>query len=271
VSARRYAIAALVGLGLTLGVPAGADSPPAAPGAEPPSESVGGPVATSFRFVEPADRTTAAPPRPQPVLDAARLAELRSRARALAPQPNVGAPSSASTARAPDVGVGFDALDGDDPPHQVPPDAQLAVGPNHLLTVVAGAAAVYDKSGAELVAPISLEAFFSPIPGCAGTFDPTALYDEEANRFFVGVDTCANAAAGCIDNRYCMAVSRTADPTGNWYLYWFDTTANAGDFFDFPRAGVGDEAIFWAATCSARSSTLTCGRSTRAPCTPVTC
>lgn len=244
-SARRRARAALSWLALasgTVGV-AGADRARAAEAEVAASGAAGGPVLVDLRLVPEAAASLASTPRPRPLFGRERLAELRARSLGLPPQPGIGAPGDLG-ARSAVEGAGFFAIDADDPPHAAPPDPQLAVGPNHLVVVVDGAAAVYDKTGAELVAPISLEDFFASVPGCAGSFDPTALYDEEANRFFVGTDTCANSAAGCVDNRYCMAVSRTADPSGDWYLYWLDTTADAGDFFDFPRAGIGDQAIF---------------------------
>ena len=67
-------------------------------------------------------------------------------------------------------------------------------------------------------------------PNCTGVFDPNAVYDEQADRFVLGID-----ADGV---NYCIAVSQTGDPTGSWNIYSFQTGSST-DFFDYPHAGIG--------------------------------
>ncbi len=120
----------------------------------------------------------------------------------------------------------------------VPPDPETAAGPGHVVVVVNTAFEVFNRAGASIAGPFEFDAFFAGVNGCTGTFDPNVLYDEVADRFFVGVD----GGGGF----YCFAVTSTNDPTGTWTRYSFDTT-NAGEFFDFPHVGIGTQAIFMGA------------------------
>jgi hypothetical protein len=140
----------------------------------------------------------------------------------------------------PTAGVSFDSLDINDccgGGANVPPDPELAVGPNHIIAVVNVALEIYDKNGNLLVGPTTLEAFFSGTAGCSAsnTFDPNVLYDESTDRFIIGAD--GNGTD------YCVAASQTGDPTAGWHRYGFATNI-AGAFFDYPHAGVGVDAIF---------------------------
>jgi len=137
---------------------------------------------------------------------------------------------------APSPGTSFASLDYNEccgGGGNVPPDPELAVGPNHVIAVVNVAFEIYNKSGATLVNATTFSSFMASNPSCTGVFDPNALYDESADRFLLGID--ANGAA------YCLAVSQTSDPTGSWYIYAFNTGSG---FFDYPHAGVGRDAIY---------------------------
>ncbi|MFT4937430.1 MAG: hypothetical protein ACI88A_000445 [Paraglaciecola sp.] len=137
----------------------------------------------------------------------------------------------------PIAGVGFESLDYNDGGGSVPPDPELAVGPNHIIAVVNTAIEIYDKSGNVLVGPITLSSFFSGTAGCSSsnTFDPNVLYDESTDRFIIGADGDGTD--------YCVAASQTGDPTASWHRYGFATDIG-GAFFDYPHAGVGIDAIY---------------------------
>ena len=120
----------------------------------------------------------------------------------------------------------------------MPPDPALAVCPNHVIAVVNVAFEIYNKSGASLVGPTTFASFMAADPNCTGVFDPNAIYDEEAGRYILGIDADGT--------HYCIAVSQTGDPTGNWNLYSFPT-ATGNEFFDYPHAGVGRDAIYMGA------------------------
>ena len=156
-------------------------------------------------------------------------------------QPDVRAQQMLSQTT-PLLGTNFDALDVNEccgGGATVPPDPELAAGPDHLIAVVNVALEIYDKSGSSLTGPITLSTLFASLPGgnCTGSgpFDPNAIYDESADRFIVASDGNGKA--------YCMAVSKSGDPTGGWWLYEFATNVG-GNFFDFPHAGVGLDAIY---------------------------
>jgi hypothetical protein len=137
------------------------------------------------------------------------------------------------------AGVAFPALDINQccgGGANVPPDPDLAVGPNHLIVVVNVAFAIYDKTGATLKEPTTFVSFFQSVVGCNfSLFDPNVLYDEAADRFIMAVD--GNGA------NYCLAVSQSGNPLGGWNLYRF-VANGSGKFFDFPHAGVGEQAIY---------------------------
>lgn len=141
---------------------------------------------------------------------------------------------------APTSGVGFDSLDINSccgGGANVPPDPELAVGPNHIIAVTNVAFEIYDKSGALLSGPTTFSSFFAGTPGCSSVavFDPNVLYDEEADRFILGIDGDGTD--------YCVAATTGSSPLGTWNSYGFPTNfANA--FFDYPHAGVGVDAIY---------------------------
>ncbi len=143
---------------------------------------------------------------------------------------------------APILGIIFESLDfvtaGS---NFVPPDPELAVGPGHTISVVNDYLLITDPVGTPLVPPIQFANFFTGVSGCSGLFDPNVLYDEQLDRFVAGID--ANGTA------YCVAMSQGPDPTLGWVLYSFATVPASAtpDFFDYPHAGVGQDAIYMGA------------------------
>ena len=147
------------------------------------------------------------------------------------------------------TGTGFAAT--------VPPDPDMAAGPDHLVVVVNTAFEVFDTDGNSLTGAIQFATFFdptrggtdpgagTPTPGCtafafqfgaqrSAVFDPDVVYDEDNDRFVVGIDGGGST--------FCVAATATGDPTGAWNRYGFPTPP--GEFFDFPHMGVGVDAIF---------------------------
>ncbi|REK10549.1 MAG: hypothetical protein DWQ36_03775, partial [Acidobacteria bacterium] len=136
-------------------------------------------------------------------------------------------------AQAPNLGSGWESLNFGDDPNAIPPDPEVAVGPGHVIAAVNTAFEIYDKTGSSLTGAIQFETFFSVIPQCTNLFDPNVLYDESADRFFLGIDSNGTA--------FCIAASQTDDPTGVWNIYRVPTTP--GLFFDYPHTGVGEDAF----------------------------
>lgn len=181
--------------------------------------------------------------RPESIVPEAVADQLRQAALGLSPDEDiqVAAPGQA----APTAGTSFDAIDYTEccgGGGSVPPDPEMATGRSHLIAVVNVAFKIFNKSGTLLAGPTTFSSFFAANTSCVGVFDPNVIYDEEADRFILGID--ANG------DHYCVAVSQTSDPTGSWYIYAVPTQLdNAGGtnpdvFFDYPHAGVGRDAIY---------------------------
>jgi hypothetical protein len=121
----------------------------------------------------------------------------------------------------------------------VPADSELAVGKDHIIAVVNVAFEIYRKSdGARVAGPTTFASFFSGTPNCSGVFDPNVIYDESADQFILGIDADGKD--------YCIAAAEpsTADPAEwTWNRYSFPTDVGR-NFFDYPHAGVGDDAIY---------------------------
>ncbi len=118
----------------------------------------------------------------------------------------------------------------------VPPDSQIAAGPNHLVAAVNSILVVYDKHGTQ-ISLTSIPTFFGAFNTRACCFDPRVLFDQTSGRFvFV-----ASRNDGTSSDLY-IAVSATSDPTGTWYKY----AINSSSVFwsDFPSVGVGPSALY---------------------------
>ncbi len=116
----------------------------------------------------------------------------------------------------------------------IPPDPNIAVGPNNIVQVVNTRLAIYNKSGAILSGyPKSLGTVWSALGGNCATQnagDPIVQYDRAADRWFI-------AQLGNLSAPYsqCIAVSATADPNGSYHLYSYDFGSNLNDY---PKFGV---------------------------------
>jgi hypothetical protein len=124
-----------------------------------------------------------------------------------------------------------------------PPDQGLAVGNGFVLEAVNAALAAYNTSGALLAGPIALNEFFKlppaivrndpadPTDDVFGPFisDPKTYFDPATQRWFVTVvelDTDPDTGAFVGHSEIEIAVSKTSDPTGDYFLYKLDVTNN---------------------------------------------
>jgi hypothetical protein len=112
----------------------------------------------------------------------------------------------------------------------IPPDTQVAAGPNHIMEVVNTHAKIWTKQGTP-INDFSLQAFFATNLG-ENPIDPKIMYDATSGRWF--------ATAFVKDTSTVhLAISLTSDPTGEWYLY--DIAYVLGLCPDQPKIGVGDD------------------------------
>ncbi|MFH0983660.1 MAG: hypothetical protein V2A79_19260, partial [Planctomycetota bacterium] len=125
---------------------------------------------------------------------------------------------------------------GDGASSSYPPDTCGAIGPNHFLSVVNRAIAAFDKTTGQRVWISNLGSF---LPGSNG--DPRVLYDQYSDRWIVIVSD--------FSTRTYLAVSRTNDPTGNWFKTNFVVSqgSDAGRWPDYPTLGVDANGIYSAA------------------------
>jgi Abnormal spindle-like microcephaly-assoc'd, ASPM-SPD-2-Hydin len=111
----------------------------------------------------------------------------------------------------------------------VPSDSNLAVGPNHIVETVNVQYAVYNKSGAILAGPTNITTLFGSLGGnCAANgSDPIVNYDRLADRWVisdVGINSLFTAFSECV------AVSKTNDPSGAYFLYAYSFGGNLNDY-----------------------------------------
>lgn len=101
----------------------------------------------------------------------------------------------------------------------IPPDTIGDVGPDHYVQAVNSLLLIFDKAGGRVTAPIKFSEFFAPLATpCSTRFDgePNVLYDPLADRWLIS-QYCSNFPPF----RQMIAVSKTGDPAGAYYLYEF--------------------------------------------------
>ncbi|MBI1336343.1 MAG: hypothetical protein GC164_05210 [Phycisphaera sp.] len=133
----------------------------------------------------------------------------------------------------------------------IPPDTMGAVGPNHIVEIINGRVAYYQKDGTFLSGR-SLNTFFSnagaPHSG-SFAFDPRIVYDPSSSRWFAAAVDNAGGA-----NNYLLAVSSSSDPTSAWTGYKIDTDADNSDWADFPMLGINGDRLVLSANMFAISA-----------------
>jgi len=117
-----------------------------------------------------------------------------------------------------------------------PPDMSLAVSDSYVLQMVNSDLAVYDKFGNLRYGPVDVATFMGQ-PGIF-MFDPRAFYDWANRRFFILMDTW-KTVSGVNVGGLTWAASKTADPTGGWWVYptFTGSPLGSGVCGDFPTLG----------------------------------
>lgn len=101
----------------------------------------------------------------------------------------------------------------------LPPDTIGDVGPNHYVQAVNSLVRIFDKSGNALTTPFRMSQLFAPLGTTCSTFDsgePIVLYDTLADRWLLS-QYCYNVPPF----RQMIAISKTGDPTGAYFVYEF--------------------------------------------------
>jgi hypothetical protein len=140
-----------------------------------------------------------------------------------------------------------------------PPDQALCVGNGQVMEGVNAALTVYRTNGTQQIPVVSLDEFFGPPPDLPGgqlivpiVFDPSCQFDQQVRRWFVvATEFEVDVVSGTITGSHLfLAVSKTADATGDYAFFAVDTTAgDATDqgcpcFDDFPQIGADAHGLF---------------------------
>ncbi len=106
----------------------------------------------------------------------------------------------------------------------IPPDPDVAVGPNHIITTVNVDFSIWDKEG-NLINNINGETWCSQAIGAPNAFDPQVIFDHYENRWIILWDTRPEST----QSSFVIAYSDDSDPNGIWYMYainaeheWFE-------------------------------------------------
>ena len=122
----------------------------------------------------------------------------------------------------------------------IPPDPNGDVGLNHYVQVVNALVRIFDKTGNPVTPPFKLSSIFAPLGTPCSTRndgDPIVLYDALADRWLLS-QFCNNFPPF----RQLVAVSKTGDPTGEYYIYEF-VMPNVKQN-DYPKFGVWTDAYY---------------------------
>ena len=117
--------------------------------------------------------------------------------------------------------------------HHNPADLNGAAGINHLMETTNGAFSVYTKTGT-LLSTVTPPAFFSLYAPSALT-DPHIIYDIANRRYIIVMIGVSNLSG---QGGAFLAVSQTADPTGDWFTYFHHIQTSDTTFtLDYPLLG----------------------------------
>lgn len=126
-----------------------------------------------------------------------------------------------------------------------PPDTVGAVGPNDYVEAVnGGGVRIYDKMGNPRGPAFRLSSLFAPlggIPANTDNGDALVLYDRMANRWLITQFAFANSTTPPYHQP--IAISKTSDPTGEYWVYDFITPGN--EFPDYGKIGAWPDGYYF--------------------------
>ena len=128
----------------------------------------------------------------------------------------------------------------------IPPDPDIASGPDHLIGTVNCRFRIWDKQGDVLKTINSWDWFAPALPGLSGAnapFDPQVIFDHYDNRWIITYDYLTDTTAFIF-----LSVSDDADPLGTWYM-WALPANQLGDsatanWDDYPQLAYDDKALY---------------------------
>ena len=127
--------------------------------------------------------------------------------------------------------------------NSIPPDPIMAVGPNHIMTLVNTQFIIWDKQGNQLFSsPAST--WFNNVVANNDAFDPQVVYDHFEGRWIMLWDGGNLQTEGY----YLISVSDDDNPMGDWYNYAFPANRNGmtvtNVWADYPKLGYDQHAVY---------------------------
>ncbi|HHT9105086.1 MAG TPA: hypothetical protein ACFYD7_04345 [Candidatus Wujingus californicus] len=120
-----------------------------------------------------------------------------------------------------------------------PPDTHGAVGIDQFVEITNQNVDIYEKSTGNRVKSISLASFFGYNE--KDLFDPRCVYDHMRDRWIITAEAFPETST--VQYQF-IAVSKTSDPLGSFYIYSIDVNyKDRRDFWDFPQLGFDQNAI----------------------------
>lgn len=135
-----------------------------------------------------------------------------------------------------------------------PPDQGLAVNNGEVVEIVNNALQIFKSTGAAITNPINNATFF----GLDATFnlsDPHVVFDPPTQRWFIEELIFSNSFNG-----FAVAVSKTADPAGSYFVYRIDDRGatipgcQPSCLPDYPQVGIDANGFYIAADLFNNSS-----------------
>ena len=126
----------------------------------------------------------------------------------------------------------------------VPPDSNIAAGPNAIVAVVNNHIDIYNKTGVQTLSSQTFNQFFN-LPTDNVVFDPQVTWDQYIGRFIV-VEDDRGASAGDQPSSTSVlhiAVSKTSDPTQGWFTFNYDVKID-NNWLDRPILGVDSTTLY---------------------------
>ncbi|MFT5289682.1 MAG: PKD repeat protein [Planctomycetota bacterium] len=128
----------------------------------------------------------------------------------------------------------------------LPPDPDIAVGPDRIVTQVNGRIRIFDKSGGQLMDLNTNGAagFWGAQGGEDFIFDPVNTYNTHSDRFFMMNSEIAST------DLFVFAASTSSSPsnTNDWHKYRVQVSPTC-NFPDFPNLGFNQDAYFVTTDC----------------------
>jgi hypothetical protein len=124
-------------------------------------------------------------------------------------------------------------------------DTMGAVGPNHIVELLNGAYAVFDKSTGAVVGTKISDAQFWKNAGITSfqlgqQFDPRVIYDSQSQRWFA-----TQLAPNDVGNGVRLAVSNDSDPTHGWKAVYIPVESREPALFaDFDTLGLNADGVY---------------------------